>query len=85
MGTEDLITAKQAKNCVNTYKKVAIDNEIKKVKDAIEAAVRNREYKTYITGYINKETRNIFENLGYKIETISFRNETETIIDWSGK
>lgn len=85
MGTEDFMTAEQARNCINTYKKNTIDNEIKKVKKAIEAAVRDRKYNTYITSHISKETRNIFENLGYKIEASNFRNETETIIDWSGE
>lgn len=85
MGTEDLITAKQAKECTNAYRKTIIDNEVKKIKEAIKNAMSERKYFTIIDGIINKDTRNIFENLGYKISIHQGRyNEQHTVIDWSG-
>ena len=81
----DLISARQARECARAYRKSVINNEIKKVQEAITDAMNKGKTNAYIDGSISIDTKHIFENLGYKVRYGSQYNESYVVVDWSGE
>ena len=67
-------TQKNIDDCVTT--------ELKKISEQINIAIAEGKYSISNDGYLQQETRQRLEGLGYKVQTGSQYNESYYSISW---
>ena len=74
----DVMTAEQARICIEGYHRTVVENELKNIKKKIEEAADRGEDCIYLHKSLSQDTKKILDNLGYKLDS----HESEIIITW---
>ena len=77
-----MMTANEARQFMNTYRKNYIGGQLKAINSKISIAVQDGYDHVYLDMAIDKDIENTMKNLGYEIEKGFQYNNPYTIIKW---
>lgn len=76
------MTASEARQFMNTYRKSYIDGQFKSINSEITLAIQDGYDHVCLDMAIDKDIENTMKNLGYEIEKGIQYNNPYTIIKW---
>lgn len=77
-----MMTAREARQFMNTYRKNYIGGQLKAINSKIGMAIQDGHDHIRLDTAIDKDIENTLKNLGYDIETGIQFNNPYTIIKW---
>lgn len=77
-----MLSAKQVREKQLTYQNSVVERELKLIEEAIEKAIKGHQKSAYQYNALNPETINRLRELGYKVSTNEYHNETTVTISW---
>lgn len=77
-----MMTAREARQFMNTYRKNYIGGQLKSINSKISMAIQDGYDHVCLDMAIDKDIENTMKNLGYEIEMGLVHNNPYTIIKW---
>ena len=77
-----MMTASEARQFMNTYRKNYIGGQLKAINSKISMAIQDGYDHVWLDMAIDKDIENTMKNLGYDIEKGTQYNNPYTIIKW---
>lgn len=77
-----MLSAKQVREKQLTYQNSVVERELKLIEEAIEKAIKGYQKSAHHYNYLNPATIRHLSDLGYKVSTTEYHNETIVTISW---